>query len=211
MRNEHKIFIPGAAGRLETVIGRSMHDVSEYLGIICHPHPLYGGTMDNKVVTTISKAFSSLDITPVRFNFRGVGSSEGEFDHGRGEIDDLMSIIQGIGNLYGQCRLILAGFSFGSYIATKVASQICPQALITVAPPVHHQDFYSLLPITFPWLLVQGEQDEVVPVNEVYTWFESLAPKPELIKMKGVSHYFHGHLIELREIVVDFLTPIVSA
>ncbi|MBA2653990.1 MAG: alpha/beta hydrolase [Gammaproteobacteria bacterium] len=209
MSHTQKIFIQGAAGNLETLIEPPFISPAKLVGIICHPHPLHEGNMQNKVVTTVVKVFQRLEITPIRFNFRGVGLSEGVHDYAKGELDDLRSVIHWAKSNYPDCQLVLAGFSFGSYIATKVATEVNPVALITIAPPVHHNDFKSLPLIQFPWVVVQGEADEVVPPDQVFTWIEQLSIKPTLISMPNVGHFFHGELVTLRDLLVEKLTPLL--
>lgn len=204
------LTIPGPRGKLEAIIGEPEQSSRKLLGIICHPHPLHEGTMNNKVVTTVGRVFERLDIVPLKFNFRGVGKSEGEYGNVVGELDDLRSVLEWAKQAYPDYGIILAGFSFGSYIATKVATEIKPVALITIAPPVHHCPFNELVAIDFPWIVVQGDDDEVVPPDEVYDWLQSLDQAPSVFKMPGVCHFFHGHLIELRDHLATWLGQVVS-
>jgi uncharacterized protein len=201
----NSIKIQGPAGLIEAVVSAPIEPARKFVGIVCHPHPLHQGTMTNKVVTTVVKAFQLAGITAIRFNFRGVGQSEGQHDYGVGEQDDLRAVIDWAKHHYPDYQLILAGFSFGSYIATKVASEVHPAALITIAPPVHNNDFAALPQIKFPWLVIQGDADEVVPVAAVFQWLETLLPQPTIIKMPGVGHFFHSQLLPLREHLVHFL------
>lgn len=204
MEHSKTIMLPGPAGNIETIIDQPI-TTTKLIGIVCHPHPLHGGTMNNKVVTTVTKSFQRLDIISVRFNFRGVGKSEGEYGNIVGELDDLRAVISWVRKEYPDYKLLLAGFSFGSYIAAKVATEIAAEALVTVAPPVHYDGFANLPPIEIPWILIQGEADEVVSANQVFDWVDHLPIKPELIRLKDVGHFFHGALIELRDIIVEFL------
>ena len=203
-------MIPGPAGNLEAVIEPPFTSARKLLGIVCHPHPLYQGNMNNKVVTTVTRVFQRLDIVPIRFNFRGVGASEGTYGDSIGEQADLRAVIKWLQSQFPDYTLLLAGFSFGSYIATKVATEVNPEVLITIAPPVHHNDFNSLPPIHFPWIVVQGEADEVVPPEAVFAWIDSLPIKPILIRMPEVSHFFHGHLIALRDLLISELNRILN-
>lgn len=166
--------------------------------IICHPHSLFGGTMNNKVVTTLARTFGDLGLRSVRFNFRGVGRSAGSFDNGIGETDDLLAVVNWVKETYPNDKIWLAGFSFGSYVAARAAAHVVPEQLVSVAPPVVNFDFAHLPQITCPWLIVQGENDEVVSPQAVYDWYDTLNPKPVLIRMPGCSHFFHGQLMELR-------------
>ncbi len=199
----------GPVGNIEAVI-EAPSSKKKLVGIICHPHPLHGGTMSNKVVTTVVRAFQRLDIVPIRFNFRGVGQSEGKHDYSHGEQDDLKSVISWARQNFEDYQLILAGFSFGAFIAAKVASEIPPKALITIAPAVNHSPYENLPAFDFPWIVVQGEADEVVPASTVFDWLAKLHPQPITIRMPGVSHFFHGHLIELRDSLIEKLAPIID-
>lgn len=200
-----RFYIPGPTGQIEAIVESAGSDKG-LLGIICHPHPLHGGTMNNKVVTTLVRVFERLDIVPIRFNFRGVGKSEGRHDYSLGEQDDLKAVIAWSKEQFPGYNIVLAGFSFGSFIATKVASEEQPKALITIAPPVHHNAFDKLPPIHFPWIVVQGEADEVVPPDQVFAWLAKLNPPPIVIRMPGVGHFFHGQLIELRDKLIQSLS-----
>jgi alpha/beta superfamily hydrolase len=208
MLQAERILIPGPAGNLETLIGPPLSSKRKLFGIICHPHPLYEGTMNNKVVATVVRVCQQLGIVPIRFNFRGVGLSEGQYDQGIGEQEDLKSVIKWCQTKYPDYSMLLAGFSFGSFIATKVATEICPTILITIAPPVHHNDFYTLPSIQFPWIIVQAEEDEVVPPRNVFDWIASLSPQPIVIRMPNATHFFHGHLITLRDQLIHTILDI---
>jgi alpha/beta superfamily hydrolase len=196
---EIHFFIAGQAGKLEAISTAVGSDSRHALVIICHPHPLFGGTMQNKVVTTLARTFDELGLMTMRFNFRGVGQSEGTYDEGRGESQDLLAVIQSAKQHYPDVALWLAGFSFGAYIAAKVATEIEVQQLVTVAPAVEHFPMQTLPPILCPWILVQGELDEVVPPAAVFAWAESRDPQPLIIRLPQATHFFHGQLTELRE------------
>lgn len=204
--NETAETVTGPAGKLQVAIGTPTGPDRNAVGIICHPHPLHGGTMYNKVVTTLAKAFQGLGLTTVRFNFRGVGESQGEFDHGRGEVEDLMAVVQWLQREMGQQELWLAGFSFGAYIAASGAVRLPVKKLVTVAPPVEHFPMRDLPPILCDWVLVQGEKDDVVPPDAVLTWAESRLPPPKILRFAEADHFFHGQLGELRVRVEEALS-----
>lgn len=204
MKHEETHFIEGRAGRLEAKVMRSGEDARAF-GIICHPHPLYGGTMNNKVVTTLVRTFHDKGANTIRFNFRGVGASVGQFDHGKGEVEDLYSILSWVKQEAPQARLWLAGFSFGAYIAAKVANAIEVERLIVVAPPVRNFLMTDLKPLARSWCVVQGGQDEVVSAQAVLDWANSFMPLPEIIYLPEASHFFHGRLGELRARVEEYL------
>jgi alpha/beta superfamily hydrolase len=166
--------------------------------IICHPHPQHGGTMHNKVVTILERAMRELGLRTLRFNFRGVGQSEGEYDDGYGETDDLFAVAEWVRRTRPDDALWLGGFSFGAFIATRAALNLDVGQLITIAPPVHRYAFDSLRHPECPWLVVHGDEDEVVNVESVVTWANALKPPPDLVIMKDADHYFHRRIMDLR-------------
>lgn len=201
------VWITGPAGMLEGITacppeGRPMHGI----GVICHPHPLYGGTLHNKVVDYLSRTLNDLGVGTLRFNFRGVEQSEGEYAQGIGEADDLRAVLNWAQRQRPGHPLWLAGFSFGAYVALRVAHEFPLTQLITVAPPVNFFDFSALQPPGCPWMLVQGETDEIVPSDQVLAWAGRQSAAPTLIRMPGVGHFFHGNLNRLREELVAQLT-----
>lgn len=199
LKDETIELIPGPAGRLEVALSPAGKERRNAWGIVCHPHSLHGGNMNNKVVTTLVKTFQSFGVSTVRFNFRGVGQSEGKFDDGNGELYDLLAVIEWLLQQNPDQEIWLAGFSFGAYIVAKAATQIPVAKLVVVAPPVKHFEMQKLPPILTPWILVQGDMDDVVPAIEVLDWAESREPKPTIIRFKEAGHFFHGLLLELRE------------
>ncbi len=190
--------ISGPAGKLELITEEAVGEERNAWGIVCHPHPLHGGNMENKVVTTLVKTFQFSGVTTTRFNFRGVGQSEGEFNHGMGELDDLIAVIDWVQQTNKHKTIWLAGFSFGAYIAAKAATQLSIGQLVTVAPPVQSFSMETLPPIICPWVLVQGELDDVVSPDAVFAWAESRYPQPTILRFPDAGHFFHGQLIELR-------------
>lgn len=198
-------MITGPAGELELLMTPPATADPAYVGICCHPHPLQSGTMHNKVVTTTAKAFQRFGFPTLRFNFRGVGNSAGAFADAIGESDDLLAVIAFAKAQYPTAALCLAGFSFGSYVAARVANTVHPALLVSVAPPVNHYDFGALTQLHCPWLVVQGDQDEVVPYAEVAA-FAAHPPAPmTFVTLPNVGHFFHGQLISLREIMEKYL------
>ncbi len=212
-RAAQRLSIPGPAGAIEAVAedpgaepphasDRAPADAAPTFGVICHPHPLFGGTMDNKVVTTLARALQQCGIPTVRFNFRGVGASAGSFDEGSGETLDLAAVVDWADLRWPGRQLLAAGFSFGAYVAMRFSVVRRPQRLIMVAPPVTRFDFSGLGAPTIPWLVVQGDADEVVDPQAVSDWARSREPPPHLVMLPGVGHFFHGHLSELRDTVI---------
>jgi alpha/beta superfamily hydrolase len=205
---EKKESVQGSAGRLE-VLSYETTESARGLAVICHPHPIQGGTMNNKVVTMLHKAFAEKEFHTVRFNFRGVGESEGVFDEGIGETTDLRTVLDWASARYPGLPLYLAGFSFGSFIAYRLASD--PRykdkivQLISIAPPVQYTEFHDLPVPACPWLVVQGEQDEIVEAKAVYAWLESVDKAVEIVRFPEVGHFFHGKLTELKEAIKTHL------
>ncbi|MBY0377425.1 MAG: alpha/beta hydrolase [Gammaproteobacteria bacterium] len=198
--------IPGPAGTLEACLHHKAapNAPAPWTLIICHPHPLYGGTMDNKVVTTIAKAGTELGMQVLRFNYRGVGRSTGTFADAIGECEDLQAVIAFLKQKHSDLRLILCGFSFGAYIAAKItADRQDVQGLLTVAPAVLHYDFSGLAAVNCPWFLIQGDADEVVPPQSVYDWLATTKQEVVRIDFAAAGHFFHGRLVELKASVKE--------
>ena len=196
--------LPGPAGAIECAAGLPAADAARAgVALICHPHPLQGGTMQNKVVTTLDRALRELGLATLRFNFRGVGASAGTFDDGNGETDDLLVIAHWTQAMRPHDALWLAGFSFGSYVATRASARLPARQLITIAPAVTRWDFAALPAPPCPWLIVQGEADEVVDPDAVYAFAAARHPQPTLVRLAQTGHFFHGRLIELRSLVQD--------
>jgi alpha/beta superfamily hydrolase len=172
------------------------------VGIVCHPHPLHGGTMNNKVVTTVAKSFRELNFISVRFNYRGVGLSEGKYDHTVGETIDTLNILQWVRDELLPAKIILAGFSFGAYVSLNAAttSPVSLSHLISIAPAVNHADFSHLLP-PCPWTVFIAENDNVVPANEILKWIDTLEKKPQVHLFPNASHFFDGQLIQLKNVI----------
>ncbi len=194
-----KMMITGPAGQIEIIASPPDAEAVDksIIGLICHPHPLYGGTMHNKVVHMIEKAYRDMGLHTVRFNFRGVGASDGVFDDGVGESEDLMAVYAWAIEQLPHCDVWLSGFSFGSYVALRQAHEINPKQMLTVAPPVERYDFAELPPPECPWLVIMGDEDDVVSPRAVYEYVEQQNPKPQLITMKA-GHFFHRRLLDLK-------------
>ncbi len=203
-----RITIEGPAGDIEALIedptGTGAAPPAAF-AVVCHPHPLHGGTMQNKVVSTLARSCNELGLPTIRFNFRGVGNSAGTFDDGRGETDDALAAVAMGRQRWPDAALWLAGFSFGGYVALRAASEGARAAqLITVAPAfTRYYDSPATVPMPgCPWLIVQGDADEVIEAPVVIDWPAALSPAPTLVVLAGVGHYFHGSLNELLEEVV---------
>jgi len=171
------------------------------LAVVCHPHPLQGGTMQNKVAYMLARAFNDMGALSLRFNFRGVGKSAGVFDKGIGETDDALAAIDWLMAQHPGLPLWLGGFSFGSFVALRTQSRRPVARLVTVAPAVERFDTKDIVLPTCPWVLVQGMEDDVVSPQAVLGWARGLSKPPHIIEMAGAGHFFHGRLNELREAV----------
>ncbi len=190
MNRTEPVVIEGPAGRLEAILVKSAAPRSAAL--LLHPHPLYQGTMENKVVTTLARAVERLGGASLRFNFRGVGASGGTYDGGRGEKDDARAAASWLRGRYPALPLWVMGFSFGAALAFDLAPELEASFLVTVAPPVAMVT-RSTAP-SCPWLLILGDADEVVDPEAVRGWAASIAPPPDLVAVPGASHFFHGRL-----------------
>ena len=194
-----EFLLRGPAGLIECAVDvPEPGDARRGTIIICHPHPEHGGTMHNKVVTICERSMRELGLRTVRFNFRGVGRSEGVFDDGYGETDDLFAVAEWVRRTRPHDSLWLGGFSFGSFITTRAALNLDTGQLISIAPPVDRYAFDSLHHPECPWLIVQGDEDEVVNVEMVSNWASKLKPPPELVIMEGADHFFHRRIMDLR-------------
>ncbi len=216
--SEKALTLAGPAGSLDLKLGQHEDRDGERHGfIMCHPHPLYSGTMDNKVVTTLVRGASQQGLDTIRFNFRGVGQSEGEHDHGKGEQDDLAAVVNYAITELGWQKIYLAGFSFGSGVACLHASNYAEQnpdkisGLFLVAPAVHHFEAPSTLPFEFESHVYMGDADEVVPFDEVEHWVDLLTPQPHFHIFEGAGHFFHGRLIDLKKTFLEDLAVLLES
>ncbi len=198
-----KTSCPGPAGALECALDAPA-GAPVGLAVVCHPHPLFGGTMDNKVVQTVARALLALGWSTVRFNFRGVGQSAGSWDDGRGEVEDALAVVAQ--HRVPDQPLLLAGFSFGGYVAAEAASRLPeaerPQRLLLVGPSTEKQ---QLPVVPEDTVVIHGESDEVVPLSATLAWAQ-----PQLLSvivLPGVGHFFHGQLGWLKRVVTQQLQP----
>jgi uncharacterized protein len=195
------VRLDGPAGTLELAVDLPDDDVPArpLVAVVCHPLPTEGGSMHNKVVTMTARALRELGAATVRFNFRGTGDSAGEFDDGRGEVEDLATVVDWVRAQRPGDALWLAGFSFGAYVSLRAAEALRPDLLVSIAPPAGRWDgFDDIAAPTMPWLVIQGEADEVVDPQAVYDWLKRIKAQAELVRMPDTSHFFHRKLIDLR-------------
>lgn len=206
-----KLTLHGAAGDIEALVDSPSDDVrkpAHGVAVIAHPHPLFGGSMNNKVVQTLARAFVQAGWIAVRFNFRGVGSSAGNYEEGRGEVDDMLAVVQQATVLTTTSALALAGFSFGAFVTSHAVARLAPERIIEklvlvgtaasrfqvapVPPELHLQT-----------LVIHGELDTTVPLADVLNW-----ARPQSLPITvvpGVEHFFHGHLPLLKNLVMRHL------
>jgi alpha/beta superfamily hydrolase len=203
-----RALVAGLAGNIETVIEHPAvfpaDGVSEGIrgiALVCHPHPLFGGTLDNKVVTTLARAFVELGYVALRPNFRGVGKSEGEHDHGRGETEDMLALIAHARERFGDLPVALAGFSFGGYVQARVAQRLAPErmVLVGVAAGDLGERRYETPTVPAETLVIHGELDETVPLARVLDW--ARPQELPVVVIPGADHFFHRRLHLIRGIV----------
>ncbi|WP_166211193.1 alpha/beta hydrolase [Cognatiluteimonas telluris] len=202
------VLLDGPAGALELAVDPAEGPPVPAVAVFCHPLPTEGGTMHNKVVTMATRALREVGVDTVRFNFRGVGASQGHFDDGNGETEDLVAVASWVRAQRPAAALWLGGFSFGAYVALRAAPTLQPAFMLSIAPPVRRSwDFDALLLPTCPWLVIQGEADEIVDPQAVYAWIEAMATPPQLVRMPDTSHFFHRRLMDLRGAVKNGVRP----
>jgi len=190
-----RLTIEGPAGALET----DLNDPGEPrrgLALIAHPNPVQGGTKDNKVVTTLAKTLFGLGYVVLRPNFRGVGASAGSFDQGNGETDDILAVARYAQSRFGDLPLLLAGFSFGAFVQTRVARALPHERLVLVGPAVNR---FPAETVAADTLVIHGELDDVVPLAAVFDW--ARPQQLPIVVVPGGEHFFHGRLQLLSQIV----------
>ncbi|HET7370573.1 MAG TPA: alpha/beta fold hydrolase [Gammaproteobacteria bacterium] len=202
-----KLKLTGAAGDIEALLDRPEGEPAA-VAVVCHPHPLFQGTMHNKVAHMLARAFTDLGALALRFNFRGVGGSAGEHGRGDGETDDTVAVAGWLRERNPALPFWLGGFSFGAMVALRAARQLEPAALVTVAPPTDRLG--RLARPACPWLLLQGEDDDVVGADSVLEWARAFESPPDIATFAGVGHFFHGNLNALRDTVTNRLPALLG-
>jgi len=204
--HSQRFWLDGPAGKLEAMLDTPGEDEVTGAAVVCHPHPQHGGTMHNKVAHTLARAFVRCGMAALRFNFRGTEGSEGRYDNGKGELGDALAAVAWLREEYPDCALWLSGFSFGAAIAIRAAAAVDVDGLISVAPAVYRfADTLERQPHC-RWLVIQGDADELVTVDETIEWVNRLEPGPELLVLDGAEHFFHGRLNDLRDAVIEFIS-----
>jgi len=188
-------LVAGPTGRIECAIDAPA-GAPTGIALIAHPHPEFGGTLDNKVVQTLARAFVELGYVALRPNFRGVGASQGAYDEGRGEVDDLAAVLEWALREFGEQPFVLAGFSFGAAMQTKLAQRVKPQRMVLVGVAVGR---FEALRVPAGTLVIHGEQDETVKLADVLDW--ARPQELPVVVVPGADHFFHRKLQVLRGIV----------
>jgi alpha/beta superfamily hydrolase len=199
--------IAGPAGQLEALFEEPAAGEPALVAVVCHPHPLFGGTLDNKVVHALARALRDGGAASLRFNFRGAGASAGRHDGGDGETEDALAAVTAARRRWPGRPLVLAGFSFGAAVAIRAAVAADPRWLISVAPAVERVNLQGVALPRCPWLIVQGDADEVVAPQSVRQWAAQLHPPPRVRMLAGVGHFFHGRLHELQDCIREEWPP----
>ncbi len=197
MLTQQAVTFGGTAGRLEGVL-HLPDRAAMAIAVVAHPLPTMGGTMDNKVVTTLARAFVEAGCAALRFNFRGTGASDGSYDEGNGEISDTLAATRFLRNSYPDLPLFSAGFSFGGYVQARAAEQLQPRQLILIAPAVGR---FAMPHVAANTLLIHGDVDEVVSLQEVLRWATPL--QLPIVVLPGAGHFFHGRLTQLKQMVLQ--------
>ena len=194
-KTTERLVVDGPAGALEVVVNAS-DDTPRGIALIAHPHPQQGGTLDNKVVQTLAKTFFALQYASVRFNFRGVGRSEGVFDDGVGETEDALAALAYAKARFGEMPVVLAGFSFGSFVQTRVAATVAAERMVLVGPAATRIGTTTVPPDT---IVIHGEEDDVVPLAAVFAW--ARPQELPIVVFPGCGHFFHGRLQQLQRTI----------
>ena len=203
--------IPGPQGQLEALLEEPKGSAPRVAVVFAHPLPTEGGTMHTKMVFQGAKGLLRSGCAVLRFNFRGVGRSPGEFDRGHGEQEDFRAAVDFMAARYPNLEIWAVGASFGAYVSLRATDALQPDALVSIAPPAGRWDFKAITPPACPWLVIQGEEDEIVEPQAVYDWIDSLKQPPELIRMPETSHFFHRKLMDLRGAIKHAMKAYVPA
>lgn len=205
------LLLPGPAGHIEIVLAAPCEPAQGF-AIICHPHPLFGGAMSNKVVYTLAACAQKAGLYALRFNFRGVGRSEGLHDEGRGETEDVLALIRWMRERVPDAKLALMGFSFGAFVSLRAAELASPDMQVSIAPPFSKYVNQPVPPHPrCPWLVLHSTDDDVVDYAGTLAILKTFEPMPQLVTLTGAGHFFHGQLGEIERAVLPFLKENLSA
>jgi uncharacterized protein len=205
------LFIPGPVGKLEAIYKPAEPETAavRHAAVVCHPHPQHSGTMHNKVVFRAARALGMCGMPTLRFNFRGVGSSEGGYDEGQGERDDVRAALDWMAQTHPGAALVVAGFSFGSMVGLPVG---CADPRVThlvgIGVPVMKYRLTEVMSCTKPKLFVHGTLDEFGPMAQMNSWFADLPEPKQLVRIEGADHFFNGHLDEYMAAIAGYFREI---
>jgi alpha/beta superfamily hydrolase len=203
------LFVPGGAGRIETLLAAPRQHPPRAICVVCHPHPLYGGAMSNKVVYSLASSALQAGALTARFNFRGVGKTEGAYDQARGETGDTLAVIGLLRRHLPGAPLVLAGFSFGAYVSLRAAAQAQPALQVSISLPLggsaYIGDDAAPAHPGCPWLAVHSTDDDVVNYAQTRDALQAYEPPPQLVTFEDAGHFYHGRLTELQQAVLPFL------
>ena len=204
-------FLAGAAGRLEALLEEPEDGTPLQAALVCHPHPQHGGTMHNKVVYRTARGMLRAGAAVLRFNYRGVGNSAGRYDQGEGELDDARSALRWLEARHPQARLWLAGFSFGSWVAARLAaSETAIERVVLIAPGVRTSSFESMRTATVPKLVIQGTADDICPLGALELEYPKWSDPKELVIVEGGTHFFDRQLSALGDALSQHLEPVMG-
>lgn len=208
-----ELLIPGPAGHLEALIALPRGEgLPKAFCVVCHPHPLFGGAMTNKVAYTLASCALKAGMAAARFNFRGVGRSTGLHDDGRGEVEDAIAVVEWMRKALPGADCALAGFSFGAHVSLKAAERVHPKFLVSISPPFGRymkDDRHPAQP-QCPWLVVHSTDDDTVSYEETRTALETYEHPPRLVTFEGAGHFYHGRLTDLSNVVLPFMQQELS-
>ncbi len=208
-------LIDGDVGQLECILDLPKDNEINppaFIAVVCHPHPLFQGTMHNKVAYMLARALVQAGAAVLRFNFRGVGGSVGEHADGIGEVGDVTAAMRYLQSQFPNLPMTLAGFSFGSYVSLRTVQnldtvkQFNIERIVTVAPPVGRWDFSEIAAPSMPYLIIQGNEDDLVDAEVVHEWSLKLSPQPTFEMIEKADHFFHGKLTELKQLVLEWIS-----
>ena len=205
------VTIPGPSGPLEGLLQEREHDPGGLVALICHPHPLYGGTLHNKVVHRTASTLHQLGVVVLRFNYRGVGTSAGQYDHGAGELDDARAALRWLESRHPGARLWLGGFSFGAWVAARLAAtEPATERVILIAPGVRTSSFESMHTSAVPKLVIQGTADEICPLAALEPEYAQWAEPKQLVLVEGGTHFFDRQLGALGDALTVHLSTHIA-
>ncbi len=195
-----ELMLAGPVGALEVLTTcPDCYEGTRPIVVVSHPHPLYGGSMKNKVVHILARTFNEMGLLAVTYNFRGVGRSEGRFARGIGEVADLLAVVDYFRGRHPQAPIWLAGFSFGAFVTLGAHRRAGAERMLLVAPPVSMFDFSAAPEVAIPWMVIQGGRDEIIDPQSVSRWVSARPKRPVYHWLTDADHFFHGRLNRLRD------------